>query len=81
MSRAEIGMIGSTSTSPLARSVPPVDTTSTMASASPTSGASSIEPYSLMMSTCTPFSAKWRRALLTNLVATRRRLPDTAAFS
>src|SRR5690606_31351142 len=58
MSRAEIGMISSTSTSWFARSVPPVLTRSTIASARPTSGASSIEPYSLIGSTCTPLAAK-----------------------
>src|SRR5690606_15487042 len=71
----------STSTSPLARSVPPVDTRSTMASASPTSGASSIEPYSLMRSTCTPFSAKCALALSMYLVATRIRPPGRDAVS
>ena len=44
ISLAEIGMICSTSTSWLALSVWPVETRSTMASASPVSGASSIEP-------------------------------------
>mmetsp|Transcript_29288 Transcript_29288/g.53048 ORF Transcript_29288/g.53048 Transcript_29288/m.53048 type:complete len:339 (-) Transcript_29288:252-1268(-) len=42
--RDEMSMICSTSTSLLARSVPPVETRSTMASARPVSGASSIEP-------------------------------------
>src|SRR5918994_746460 len=42
--RADTGMISSTATRPFALSVLPVDTRSTMASASPTSGASSIEP-------------------------------------
>jgi hypothetical protein len=44
MSRAEIGAISSTGFSPFAFSVLPVLTRSTIASASPTSGASSIEP-------------------------------------
>ena len=42
--RADTSRICSTSTSWLARSVPPVDTRSTIASARPVSGASSIEP-------------------------------------
>src|SRR6185436_13179230 len=42
--RADTGMISSTATSLLARSVLPLDTRSTIASASPSSGASSIEP-------------------------------------
>src|SRR5258706_9051081 len=42
--RADTGMISSTGTSLLARSVLPLDTRSTIASASPSSGASSIEP-------------------------------------
>ena len=42
--RAEICMICSTSTRWLARSVLPVETRSTIASARPVSGASSIEP-------------------------------------
>src|SRR5690606_13190893 len=79
--RAEIGMISSTSTRLFARSVPPVETTSTMASASPTSGASSIEPYSLIRSVCTPLRAKWRVATSTYLVATRRRWPRRTALS
>ncbi|CFO07320.1 Uncharacterised protein [Bordetella pertussis] len=74
-------MTSSTAARPLARSVPPVETRSTMASARPTSGASSIEPYSLMMSTCTPLAAKCSRADCTYLVATRRRAPwCTAAW-
>ena len=43
-SRAEIGMISSTSTSAFAFSVLPEATRSTIASARPVSGASSIEP-------------------------------------
>src|SRR6267142_3790003 len=42
--RALIGMISSTAWRPLARSVLPLETRSTIASARPTSGASSIEP-------------------------------------
>ena len=72
-------MISSTSTSAFAFSVWPEATRSTMASARPVSGASSIEPYSLMMSTCTPLSAKWSRAMRVNLVATRMREPWRAA--
>ena len=41
---APVGMISSTATRLLAASVLPVETTSTMASARPTSGANSIEP-------------------------------------
>src|SRR3569832_2313087 len=48
---------------------------STMTADSPTSGASSIDPYSLMRSMCTPLLAKWSRAALTYLVATRMRAP------
>src|SRR5207244_4580542 len=44
ISRAETGRISSTATSPLSRSVRPVATRSTMASARPVSGASSIDP-------------------------------------
>jgi hypothetical protein len=51
ISRALIGMIVSTSTRSFAASVLPVDTRSTIASASPDSGASSMDPYSLMRST------------------------------
>ena len=43
-SRAEIGMISSTALRWLAFSVFPLETRSTIASANPTSGASSIEP-------------------------------------
>ena len=75
ISRAEIGMICSTSTRSFAFSVWPDETRSTMASARPVSGASSIEPYSLIRSTCTPLSAKWSLAMRVNLVATRRREP------
>jgi site-specific DNA-methyltransferase (adenine-specific) len=42
---------------------------------------SSIEPYSLIRSTCTPFLAKCSRAVCTNLVATRRRAPCRTAVS
>ena len=65
--RALIGMISSTATRWFALSVLPVLTRSTMASASPTSGASSIEPYSLIRSTCTPLAAKCSRAVCTIL--------------
>ena len=41
----------------------PLETKSTIASLKPTKGASSIEPYSLMMSTCTPLSAKCSAAM------------------
>jgi hypothetical protein len=44
ISREEISATCSTSTRLLARSVPPDETRSTIASASPASGASSIEP-------------------------------------
>ena len=67
----------STSTKPLAASVPPVSTTSTMQSARPTTGASSMEPYSLMISACTPAAAKKRLVLATYLVATRGRLGNS----
>ena len=69
----------STATSLLAFSVLPVLTRSTMASARPTSGANSIEPYSLIRSTCTPLAAKCSRADSTYLVATRRRAPCLTA--
>src|SRR3954467_8692807 len=49
--RAETGVISSTGTKSFALRVFPVDTRSTMASASPTSGASSIDPYSRIRST------------------------------
>ena len=73
-------MISSTSTRWLARSVLPVETRSTIASASPVSGASSIEPYSLIRSTCTPLSEKCSRAICVYLVATRIREPCRTAF-
>eukprot|EP01022_Parablepharisma_sp_SALTPOND_P017907 TRINITY_DN290_c1_g1_i2.p1 TRINITY_DN290_c1_g1~~TRINITY_DN290_c1_g1_i2.p1 ORF type:complete len:1623 (-),score=570.02 TRINITY_DN290_c1_g1_i2:20056-24924(-) len=79
--REEISMMCSTSTSLLARSVPPVLTRSTMASDRPTSGPSSIEPYSLIRSTCTPLAAKCSRAVLTYLVTTRRRAPWRTALA
>ena len=49
--RADSGQISSKTCSPFSRSVAPVSTISTITSASPTIGASSIEPYSLMIST------------------------------
>src|SRR3954468_21688536 len=51
MRRAETGVISSTGTRSFALRVCPVETRSTMASASPTSGASSIDPYSRIRST------------------------------
>src|SRR5439155_3087 len=77
--RADTGMISSTGTRPLARKVLPVETRSTIASARPTSGASSIDPYRRIRSTCTPFAAKCSRVMLTYLVATRRRAPCRTA--
>ncbi|MNU01383.1 hypothetical protein D3C72_2447690 [compost metagenome] len=79
--RDEISMMCSTSTRLFARRVLPVLTRSTMASDRPTKGASSIEPYSLIRSTCTPLAAKCSRAVCTNLVATRKRAPWCTAFS
>ena len=75
MSRALIGMMSSTATRSFACSVRPVETRSTIASARPTSGASSIDPYSLIRSTCMPLAAKCSRAVRTYLVATRMRAP------
>src|SRR5690606_7416414 len=75
------GAISSTATRLLAFSVPPVLTRSTMASARPTSGASSIDPYSLIRSTYTPLPAKCSRAACTYLVATRKREPWRTAAS
>ena len=49
------------------------------ASAMPVNGASSMEPYSLTMSTCTPFLAKKLRAISGYLVAIRRRAPCLTA--
>src|SRR5262249_52398845 len=69
ISRDEIATISSTSTRRFARSVPPLETRSTIASARPASGASSIEPYSLIRSTCTPLAAKNSRAHATYFVA------------
>src|SRR5262249_16295506 len=51
MRRADTGMISSTASRSFAFSVWPVETRSTMASARPTSGASSIDPYNRMRST------------------------------
>ncbi len=75
MSRALIGRMSSTTTRSFACSVRPELTRSTIASARPASGASSIEPYSLIRSTCMPFAAKCSRAVCTYLVATRMRAP------
>lgn len=50
----------STASKPFAFKVFPVETKSTIASLKPTSGASSIEPYSLIMSTWTPLASKMR---------------------
>src|SRR6266478_3741622 len=58
MRRAVDVMISATSTRPLARSVSPDWTRSTMRSASPTSGASSMEPSRWIISTCMPRSEK-----------------------
>src|ERR1700682_5239147 len=79
ISRALIGMMSSTATRSLALSVLPLLTRSTIASASPTSGASSIDPYSLIRSTCMPLAAKCSRAVVTYLVATERRAPRFSA--
>src|SRR2546421_2432346 len=79
--RADTGMISSTATKSLSRSVRPLDTRSTMASARPVSGASSIEPYRRMISTCTPFTAKCSRVVLRYFVATRSRAPWRTAAS
>ena len=78
--REEMSAMCSTSTKSFARSVLPVLTRSTIASDKPTSGASSIEPYNLIKSTCTPLAAKCSRAACTYLVATRRRAPLRTAF-
>ncbi|MNU07657.1 hypothetical protein D3C72_2533500 [compost metagenome] len=51
ISRELMWAISSWASRPLARNVLPVSTTSMILSASPTSGANSIEPYSLMIST------------------------------
>ena len=75
MRREVIGVMSSTATRSLARSVLPVETRSTITSASPTSGANSIDPYRRMTSTCMPFCAKCSRAVFTYLVATRMRAP------
>ena len=53
----------SSGTRPFALRVLPVSTRSTMRSASPTSGASSIEPYSLITSTCMPWPRRAARGL------------------
>src|SRR5215208_2844224 len=78
-SRELMSMMRSTSTRLFALSVPPVDTRSTIASAKPVSGASSMLPYSLIRSTCTPLAAKKSRAMFTYLVATFRRAPCLTA--
>ena len=79
--RELMSMMRSTSTRWLALRVPPVETRSTMASARPVSGASSMLPYSLIRSTCTPLAAKNSRAMLTYLVATFRREPCLTALA
>ena len=55
--------------SPFSFMVAPVSTISTIASAKPTNGANSIEPYSLIISTPTAFSAKYFSVMFTILVA------------
>src|SRR4029077_2911511 len=71
ISRAVERMISSTSTSRLASSVLPDCTRSTMRSANPTSGASSIEPSRCTISTWMPFSEKYASVTRGYLVATR----------
>ncbi len=63
--------ITSTSTSPFSFSVRPDDTRSTIRGARPRVGASSIAPFSLTHSACTPRAAKWRLVICGYLVATR----------
>ena len=71
MSRAVEVRISATSTSPLARRVSPDCTRSTMRSARPTSGASSMEPSSFTISTWMPRSEKYSSVRRGYLVATR----------
>src|SRR3546814_4093882 len=61
----------STSTRSLAFRVEPVETRSTMRRHRPRPGASSMAPFSLMHSACTPRAAKCRRVMPGYLVATR----------
>src|SRR5690606_40668375 len=70
--RAEIGMITSVSTRPLSARVRPVETRSTMRSASPSEGASSIAPLSLTHSAWMPWRSNQRLVMLGYLVATLR---------
>src|SRR5688572_350937 len=81
ISRADTRMMSSTASRSFALSVLPVETRSTMASARPTSGASSIDPYSRIRSTWTPLAAKCSRVMLTYFVATLRRAPLRTAPS
>ena len=53
-------------------SVLPVETRSTICRARPNDGASSIAPFSLTHSACTPAASKWRRVRPGYLVATRK---------
>ena len=78
--RAEMSNTSSKTTNPLARRVPPDCTMSKMTSASPVSGASSMEPLSLMISTSSPREKNSFFAVLTYLVATRRCGEESAAF-
>src|SRR5206468_3267498 len=71
MSRAVDSQIASRSTSPFSTSVLPVAVRSTIASASPVSGASSTEPFTSTISACRPVAAKWAAATRGYLVATR----------
>ena len=57
MNRAEMGMNSVTTFRPFSRKVVPVSTMSTMTSDRPRIGASSMEPFSLMMSMSRPSDA------------------------
>ena len=57
MNRAEMGMNSVTTRRPFSRRVVPVSTISTMTSERPRMGASSMEPFSLMISISRPMDA------------------------
>src|SRR6185437_6159441 len=73
MRRLVMPAITSVSTSPFAFRVEPVCTRSTISRDSPSPGASSIAPFRPTTSAWTPRAAKWRRAMVGYLVATRTR--------
>ena len=73
ISRLVTWAITSVSTRPLACSVLPVCTRSTISRDRPRPGASSIAPFRCTISAWMPRAAKWRRAMLGYLVATRTR--------